>query len=60
MGGSLVTFPTRPFLDGTVKTLMIGGQWVDAAAGRAFGSLNPATGQVLAHRRRAGGMDMEG
>jgi phenylacetaldehyde dehydrogenase len=30
------------------KRLLIGGEWVEAASGRTFESLNPATGDVLA------------
>lgn len=41
--------PTRhPFLDGRPKRLLIGGRWVEAASGKTFETLNPATGEVLA------------
>jgi aldehyde dehydrogenase (NAD+) len=30
------------------KKLLIGGEWVDAASGKTFATLNPATGEVLA------------
>jgi aldehyde dehydrogenase (NAD+) len=36
------------FLDGRPKRLLIGGQWVEAASGRTFDTVNPATGQVIA------------
>jgi len=36
------------FLAGGAKKLLIGGQWVEAAAGRTFQTLNPATGEALA------------
>ena len=36
------------FLDGKPKRLYIGGQWVEAASGRTFSTLNPATGEELA------------
>jgi aldehyde dehydrogenase (NAD+) len=38
----------HPFLDGKTKLLLIDGKWVEAASGRTFGSINPATGEVLA------------
>ncbi len=42
-------FTTRhPFLDGKAKRMLIGGKWVEAASGRTFSSINPATGEVLA------------
>ena len=36
-------------LSGGTRQMLIGGDWVDAASGRAFETLNPATGEVLAH-----------
>ncbi len=46
---SASTQSTRPaWLDGPAKKLLIGGQWVNAASGKTFDSINPATGQVLA------------
>src|SRR5919197_358311 len=36
------------FLSGGPKKLLIGGQWVDAASGKTFDTINPATGEVLA------------
>ena len=41
--------PHHPFLDGKPKRLLIDGQWVAAASGETFPSINPATGAVLAH-----------
>jgi aldehyde dehydrogenase (NAD+) len=38
----------HPFLDGAVKRLLIDGKWVEAASGKTFDSINPATGEVLA------------
>jgi aldehyde dehydrogenase (NAD+) len=39
----------RPaFLDGKPKRMLIDGRWVEAASGKTFQSLNPATGEVLA------------
>lgn len=38
----------HPFLDGKTKKLLINGEWVDAASGKTFETINPATGEVLA------------
>jgi aldehyde dehydrogenase (NAD+) len=38
----------HPFLDGKTKLLLIDGKWVEAASGKTFESINPATGEVLA------------
>jgi aldehyde dehydrogenase (NAD+) len=38
----------HPFLDGKVKRMLIGGEWTEAASGKTFDSINPATGEVLA------------
>lgn len=43
-----MTTSQHPFLDGKPKKLLIGGRWVDAASGKTFDSVNPATGQVIA------------
>jgi aldehyde dehydrogenase (NAD+) len=40
--------PALPFLDGRPKGLLIGGEWVPAASGRTFPSVNPSTGEVVA------------
>src|SRR5258708_24039645 len=39
---------SHPFLDGKTKRLLIDGKGVEAASGRTFASINPATGEVLA------------
>jgi aldehyde dehydrogenase (NAD+) len=45
-----MTAETRhPFLDGKAKRLLIDGKWLEAASGKTFETLNPATGAVLAH-----------
>src|SRR2546427_4401177 len=36
------------FLKGQPKKLFIGGRWVEAASGKTFETVNPATGEVLA------------
>jgi aldehyde dehydrogenase (NAD+) len=39
----------RPaFLDGQLKRMLINGQWVAAASGKTFDSINPSTGETLA------------
>src|ERR1700761_671520 len=38
----------HPYADGSYKKMLIDGQWVDAASGKRFETLNPATGEVLA------------
>jgi aldehyde dehydrogenase (NAD+) len=43
----------HPFLDGKTKLLLIDGKWVEAASGKTFESINPATGEVLATVARA-------
>ncbi len=39
--------------------LLIGGKWVDAASGKTFPTVNPATGEVLTHLADAGSEDLE-
>jgi hypothetical protein len=39
----------HPFLDASIKRMLIDGKWAEAASGKTFESLNPATGEVLAH-----------
>jgi aldehyde dehydrogenase (NAD+) len=48
-----------PFLDGRPKGLLIGGQWVAAASGRTFPSVNPSTGEVFAELAEAGAEDAD-
>jgi aldehyde dehydrogenase (NAD+) len=40
--------PDLPFLDGAPKRLLIGGAWVEGAAGTTMPSINPSTGEVIA------------
>ena len=37
----------HPYADGSYKKMLIDGQWVDAASGKKFETLNPATGELL-------------
>ncbi|KVQ61099.1 aldehyde dehydrogenase family protein [Burkholderia territorii] len=48
-----------PFLDGKPKLLLIDGQHVSAASGKTFATLNPATGEVLAHVAQADPVDID-
>ncbi len=43
---------TLDFLRSSPKKLLIGGEWVDAANGDTFASINPATGEELAQAVR--------
>jgi aldehyde dehydrogenase (NAD+) len=38
----------HPFLNGRTKRMLSGGKWLEAASGKTFDTINPATGQVLA------------
>src|ERR1700686_4536630 len=38
----------HPYADGCYKKMLIGGEWVTAASGKTFDTINPATGAVLA------------
>jgi aldehyde dehydrogenase (NAD+) len=48
-----------PYIDGKVKMLLIGGQWVKAASGKTFESRNPATGELLANICEGGREDID-
>jgi hypothetical protein len=41
----------HPSADGSYKKMLIDGEWVDAASGKKFETLNPATGEVLSGPR---------
>ena len=43
-----ISITRHPYADGSYKKMLIDGQWVDAASGKTFETLNPATGEVLA------------
>ena len=47
------------FLKGQPKKLFIGGRWVEAASGKTFDTLNPATGEVLARVAEGGAEDID-
>jgi aldehyde dehydrogenase (NAD+) len=48
----------HPYLNGMTKLLLIDGKWVEAASGKAFDSINPATGEVLAKVAEGGAEDI--
>ena len=37
----------HPFLDGKPKRMLIDGKWLEAASGKTFDSINPATGESM-------------
>ncbi|MFB9122945.1 aldehyde dehydrogenase family protein, partial [Paraburkholderia dipogonis] len=41
------------------KRLLIGGRWVDAASGKTFETINPATEQLLCHVAEADHADVD-
>jgi phenylacetaldehyde dehydrogenase len=47
------------YFDGEPRKLFINGQWVDAAAGETFETLDPATGEVLAEVARGEAEDID-
>src|SRR5947207_9828270 len=47
------------FLKGQPKKLFIAGRWVEAASGKTFETLDPATGEVLARVAEAGAEDVD-
>src|ERR1700727_175341 len=42
------------------RQLFINGQWADAASGKTFESVNPATGETLVHVAEGGAEDIDG
>ncbi|MFJ6651654.1 aldehyde dehydrogenase family protein [Microbacterium sp. NPDC091313] len=49
----------RAFLADDPGRLLIGGRWTDAAAGERFATLDPATGEAIAHVARGRTADVE-
>lgn len=39
--------PISPILNQPVVKMLIGGEWVEAASGKTFDTINPSTGQIL-------------
>lgn len=56
-GPAVVDYP--PLLERDEQRLLIDGQWVSAASGKVFETLNPATGVVLASIARGGQEDVD-
>ncbi len=50
---------TRRFLAQPRRRMLIDNQWVDAASGRSFDTVNPATGVVLATIAAGGAVDVD-
>ncbi|WP_007508287.1 aldehyde dehydrogenase family protein [Pseudofrankia saprophytica] len=48
-----------PFLSTGPKRLLIGGEWVEAASGRTFTSVNPSTGEVIAELAEGDAADVD-
>ncbi|MER2535603.1 MAG: aldehyde dehydrogenase family protein [Rhizobiaceae bacterium] len=49
----------HPYLDGRPKRLLIDNQWVEAASGQTFATIDPGTGKVLAHVAEGGAEDID-
>ena len=47
------------FLRGDAKKLLIDGEWVEAASGLTFPSINPSTGATIAHLAQGGAQDAD-
>ncbi len=50
---------TVEFINSGPKKLLIGGEWVDAASGETFATINPATGEELSQVALAGPLDVD-
>jgi hypothetical protein len=48
MDGNLSVPITYAFLDGSIKKLLSDGHWIEAASGKTFAALYPATEKVIA------------
>jgi aldehyde dehydrogenase (NAD+) len=49
----------EPTLKISATKLLIGNKWVDAASGKTFPTINPATGEVIAHVAEADAADVD-
>ncbi|MHB1088761.1 MAG: aldehyde dehydrogenase family protein, partial [Acidimicrobiales bacterium] len=54
-----ISSPHHSFADGGIKRLLIDGRLVEAATGRTFESLNPATGELLARVSEGDATDID-
>jgi acyl-CoA reductase-like NAD-dependent aldehyde dehydrogenase len=50
--------PARAFVSGAAKQLLIGSEWIDAADGRTFETIDPATGDPICKVAQAGPEDV--
>ncbi|MBU3739695.1 MAG: aldehyde dehydrogenase family protein, partial [Rhodoferax sp.] len=50
---------TPPTYIGGSKQLLIGGKWVPALSDETIPTINPATGEVIAHLARGGKADID-
>jgi acyl-CoA reductase-like NAD-dependent aldehyde dehydrogenase len=50
--------PAREFLERTPGKLLIGGEWREAADGRTFATIDPATGEEICRAAQAGAEDV--
>ncbi len=55
---STAAIPTPSFVRGS-KRLLIGGEWVQAKSGKAFDTVNPATGEVIARLAQGDKIDID-
>ena len=51
--------PALPFLANGPKQLLIGGEWVSAASGATFASIDPSTGRLTTELAEAGEADVD-
>ena len=57
---TIETFVARhPYLDGKPKRMLIGGNWVEAASGKTFETINPADQEILANIADGGAEDID-
>jgi len=56
---SLLSEPARAFASRTPNRLLIGGEWVEAADGATFATVDPSTGEVISDVARAGPEDVD-
>jgi aldehyde dehydrogenase (NAD+) len=56
---SVAALAQAPFLDGTPKRLLVGGEWQAAASGKVFDCVNPSTGRVIAQLAEGDAADID-
>jgi len=55
----MIATETRAFVDGGPHRLLIGPDWVEAADGRTFETIDPATGEAISEVAHAGAEDVD-